>query len=502
MDALLADLQNYIDTDQYSSRSLLDSLEKKLPQSVAVRTLIAQAHMRIEEIDLALDNFNKALELNPQDLDLRCQVGVCTLAMGDYEKAFAIFSECQAAAPSEVAQVMMGLLAHRLGRIDEAVKTYTSLLATLKPDHSQMPHALRGLAFALRDQGLHIESDRYLAQLAVLFRANPAVVAVSLIDRDNSSDHPGWTDLERKEGLERTLRFAEGKPWKPRHPASFVLPADRDALLGYAASNPNAWFIAKPQHGINGHNATISCNVNEIADLQGVIAQRYIEKPYLIDGKKAHLRIHGLVTSFNPLRAYYHNEGVVRFAPETYSLSEDSPVDIHAHISGTAIHKGHPKLVISENANEENVGGIWSLTAYLERMRQDGVDVKRVKEGLQGLMLGFLRAVEAEGLIGLHDAYPRRSFVAKFFGLDVILDSEARPWLIEAHRNVATRGTPLVNKIMAKTAIDIFQMGCCFAIEDKMPAEQIAVLSKDSRALLRREAEHEVQFKGGFERLI
>ena len=87
------------------------------------------------------------------------------------------------------------------------------------------------------------------------------------------------------------------------------------------------------------------------------------------------MRLHGLVTSLEPFRAYLHAEGVVRFAPESYDASDAGLADVHAHITNTALHKDHPKLVVSQKAEEENVGAVWSLTAYLERLSADGVDV-------------------------------------------------------------------------------------------------------------------------------
>ena len=48
----------------------------------------------------------------------------------------------------------------------------------------------------------------------------------------------------------------------------------------------------------------------------------------------------------------------------------------------------------------------------------------------------------------------------------------------------------------------IFEMSCGYIIEDTMPAERIALLSKDRAALLQREFEIEDARKGKFERVI
>ena len=501
MATLAEDLRHTIERDQWAARPLLHDLVARLPKSVEARSLLAQSYLRSLEAAPALEHYRAASALDPNNLGLRHQMGLCASALGDYEQALKIFQDANALQANEHSQSMTGLMLHRLGRAGEAIKVYSDLLGRMKRDHLEYPFALRGLAMVLRDAGLPLAADRFLSELITLYRLDAVRIAGLIAERDNSIDHPGWTQFASKSELAQALRRTLDKPWSPRFPPTFLMPDDRQALAAYAAAHPDALYIAKPQRGTGGQNMTISRDAAALAALPDVVVQRYIERPYLVDGRKGHLRLHGVVTSLDPFRAYLHAEGVVRFAPQTYDSSDAGLADVHAHITNTALHIGHPKLVVSQKAEEENVGAVWSLSAYLERLKADGVDVERLREALKTLARGFVRMVHAEGVFGSQAKHPRRSFPPKLFGLDVLIDAEAQPWLIEAQRKPAMAGSPLVAKIAGKVMTTIFEMSSGIVFDDGFPAERIALLAKDRAALIQREAEHEAAFRGQFEPL-
>jgi len=121
---------------------------------------------------------------------------------------------------------------------------------------------------------------------------------------------------------------------------------------------------------------------------------------------------------------------------------------------------------------------------------------------LRTLMVGFLQVVASEGVFAEQArAGPRRAFPAKLFGLDVLIDADSQPWLIEAQRKPALGGNALVRKINGRMFQTLFEMSCGYLIEDVMPAERIAELAKDRRAQLQREFEVEDAHRGQFERI-
>lgn len=79
-------------------------------------------------------------------------------------------------------------------------------------------------------------------------------------------------------------------------------------------------------------------DVSEVPLNESLVISRYIEDPLLINGLKFDLRIYVLVTSFDPLKIYIYNEGLVRFASEVYSAASVKS-NVFAHLTNYSINK-------------------------------------------------------------------------------------------------------------------------------------------------------------------
>ena len=361
--------------------------------------LLAQSYLRSLEVTPALEHYRIAHELEPKNLVYRQQMGLCAIAMGDYASALKFYEDAKSIAPTEHSEAMAALMLHRLGRFQEAIQAYGALLNKLKRDHVESPHVLRGMAMLLRDVGAPIAADRFLQEFTSVYRIDPARVSGMLMERDTSIDYHGWTRFAHKADLARALNESRGKPGAPRFPDTFVLPEDRQALIDYAAREQGALFIAKPQRGTGGQGMTITRDVDALADRDGFVVQRYVERPFLVDGRKGHVRLYGLVTCLNPFRGLSlsrrHRPLRARDLRLERSEPRQCPRACHQH---RAASRPSP-------TRRQRGRGAGKCRRGLEPQRlsrahegAEGVDVEAIRTQLRALMLaGFLGVVARRG---------------------------------------------------------------------------------------------------------
>lgn len=150
---LTDDLKDLIEHETTEAQALLRHLATALPRSVEAHSLLALSHLRRLEFDQALAYFRETIALDPKNDEAQRNAAFCLLAMGDNEGALAAFRHAFGVSAGAGALRFIGLLSHRLGRVDEAIAAYERLLANAQPTSKELPFALQGLAFALRDAG-------------------------------------------------------------------------------------------------------------------------------------------------------------------------------------------------------------------------------------------------------------------------------------------------------------------------------------------------------------
>ena len=81
-------------------------------------------------------------------------------------------------------------------------------------------------------------------------------------------------------------------------------------------------YIIKPHNRSQGKGITVTNQLSmvysKLEKYSSLIVSHYVDNPLLINSLKFDLRIYVAVTGVNPLRIYVYDEGLGRFATESY----------------------------------------------------------------------------------------------------------------------------------------------------------------------------------------
>lgn len=261
---------------------------------------------------------------------------------------------------------------------------------------------------------------------------------------------PGMSEICRKNLLARNLSKIQKRSEFDFFPKSWILPSEwSDFNLNYKR-NDRTVFIVKPDQGCQGKGIFLAKSPKHIMKIQkrngslnsDFVVQKYILKPYLIDGYKFDLRIYVLVTSMEPLRIFVYDEGLARFATEPYSVPKSKNFSSQCmHLTNYAINK------TSENFDKTEQGSKRSMTSVFSLLESKGVDTKALWKKICNALVKTLLIVQPQITKIMGVCFPKNrsertsktsSFGSQCFeilGFDVLLDSTLKPWVLEVNHS-------------------------------------------------------------------
>jgi len=158
-----------------------------------------------------------------------------------------------------------------------------------------------------------------------------------------------------------------------------------------------------------------------------ILIQQYVLNPLLLEGKKMEIRTYWMIASLEPLMVFYH-DGTVRLTTRDYKNDEwDDPL---IHITNTKQQK-------KADPNYENTAGDrkWTVPELSEYLLSKGMitDKDLWLEKLRNTLKEYIAIVAKASYPHFMSLKTIPGYDGRFelFGMDVILDTQLRPWLTE-----------------------------------------------------------------------
>ncbi|KAG8342690.1 putative tubulin tyrosine ligase [Trypanosoma vivax] len=231
-------------------------------------------------------------------------------------------------------------------------------------------------------------------------------------------------------------------------PMTFIIPRQSAQLEEYVRQNPDSEenplvFIVKPNASSCGRGIHLCRGMPAMpTGTRNMVCQRYVGNPMLIYGRKFDLRIYCVVTSFDPLRIYLFDEGLVRFAAEKYPGMSNDMDNIQKHLTNYSVNKTAELNRASRDKSYDSDDPLdikWCLSdlrEYLEKNHSDGRRVwDKIMRRCDDVVVRTFLSIESDVVERLRkecrDKTGRGCF--ELYGLDLMADDQHEVKLIEVN---------------------------------------------------------------------
>jgi len=225
----------------------------------------------------------------------------------------------------------------------------------------------------------------------------------------------------------------------------------RKKFANYKLSKDNLWLI-KPQNALQGRGIRFLKKITDVKNDE--IVTKYISNPLLYHGRKFDIRFHVLVTSHNPLKVYIHSNGWVRISSEYYDLNLENLDNIYKHVTNISLNKKNK----GKYRLEEFVLSIDQIKEYL--IKAYNLKFSVIEEEVKDIIIKTLITMNHLELKKEKEFKLNSNNLFDMYGVDIIIDSEFKPWLAEININPSLDDNSLkeIKKMYHQTLNDVFNI--------------------------------------------
>jgi len=245
-------------------------------------------------------------------------------------------------------------------------------------------------------------------------------------------------------------QFSDEFNYMPETYTSETFEEFKQIFKNYKISKDNLWLI-KPKNSSLGKGIRFLKNINDVK--KDEIVAKYISNSLLINGRKFDLRFHVLVTGHNPLKVYIHTNGFAKVSSEYYDL--DNLDNLFKHITNIAFNK--------KNKNKYNTEDyILSFEKVKEYLRKTyNLNFSEIEDEVNDIVIKSLITMNHLELEKEKNYQLSSNNIFDLYGVDIIIDSHFKPWLVEINVNPTLGEENLTKdrkKMLRQTLNDVFNI--------------------------------------------
>jgi len=264
-------------------------------------------------------------------------------------------------------------------------------------------------------------------------------IRIKSLGKYNWFDHfPFYKELTNKDSL-----FKLYKKMMKKFPFDFnfmretyIIPEEKDYIkqssLKYKINKNNLWMY-KPNNKDKGRGVKILKNFKKIPNDKAIIT-KYISNPFLIEGKKFDIRLYVVITSFNPLKIYLNNEGIIRIASEKFSLSVTEIENPFIHLTNFAINEKNIKFNMNDKENFNS--NIWNFSMFKNYLAKQNINFKTIYDKIKDIIIKSFLSFDQIYINKIEKLEINDKKVFQLFGIDIMLNENLKPFLIEINGRI------------------------------------------------------------------
>ncbi|KAF2353646.1 Tubulin-tyrosine ligase/Tubulin polyglutamylase [Trinorchestia longiramus] len=291
----------------------------------------------------------------------------------------------------------------------------------------------------------------------------------TLQDWQKVNHFPRSSELTRKDRLYLNIKRMQrqfGVKLFDFIPTSFVLPTEYREFCDTHLRERGTWIVkpvaSSQGKGIylvsQGKGIYLVSQVDQVPPDESSLVSRYIESPLLVNGFKCDLRLYVAVTSLDPLLVYMFEEGLVRLATVKYQHKKNlwNPC---IHLTNYSVNKFHSNYVHNQDAEVDDEGSKWSLSALLRHLRGRGIDTAALMRSVEDVVIKSLLAAAYQMNTAAVMFVPHARNCFELYGFDILIDEQLKPWVLEVNLSPSLNiDQPLDLKIKSSMLADLFSL--------------------------------------------